>query len=190
MTTIRRSLLLVLCACVMASAPAGAASDDEAAVKAILHGFEEAWNRHDMDAFGRLFADDADFVNVRGTRWIGRPAIQEAHTASHAAQFKNSRLRVGETTLRFPMPEVAVARSLWDLEGHTTPTGEPQPARKGILTNVLAKGPAGWKSSAAEHRHRAATAVGAAGCRGLSPAERHASGSSRPRPHRLRDGMG
>lgn len=145
MTTVRRTLLLALCTSALASVPAGATSDDEAAVKAVLSGFEDAWNSHDMDAFGRLFSEDADFVNVRGTRWIGRPAIQEAHTASHAAQFKNSRLRIGETTLRFPMPEVAVARSLWDLEGHTTPTGEPQPARKGILTNVLAKGPAGWK---------------------------------------------
>lgn len=142
--TVRRTLLLALCAGALASVPLDAA-DDEAAVKAVLRGFEEAWNRHDMDAFGRLFADDADFVNVRGTRWIGRPAIQQAHTASHAAQFKNSRLRIGDTTVRFPKPEVAVARSVWDLEGHTSPTGEPQPPRKGILTNVLANGPAGWK---------------------------------------------
>lgn len=144
MITVRRMLLLALCAGALVPVPLDAAAD-EAAVKAVLRGFEEAWNRHDMDAFGRLFSEDADFVNVRGTRWISRPAIQEAHTRSHAAQFKNSRLRIGDTTLRFPTPEVAVARSLWDLEGHTSPTGEPRAPRKGILTNVLANGPAGWK---------------------------------------------
>ena len=142
--TVRRMLLFALCATALASAPLEAA-DDEAGVRAVLRGFEEAWNRHDMDAFGRLFSDDADFVNVRGTRWIGRPAIQEAHEQSHAAQFKNSRLRVGDTTVRFPAPGVAVTRSLWDLDGHTSPTGEPQPPRKGIVTNVLAHGPTGWK---------------------------------------------
>lgn len=36
------------------------------------------------------------------------------------------------------------ARSVWDLEGHTNPKGEPQPARKGILTNVLVNTGAGW----------------------------------------------
>ena len=38
--------------------------NDEIGVNAVVHGFEDAWNRHDMDAFGALFATDADFVNV------------------------------------------------------------------------------------------------------------------------------
>jgi hypothetical protein len=28
----------------------------------------DAWNRHDTDAFAKRFAEDADFVNVRGVR--------------------------------------------------------------------------------------------------------------------------
>jgi uncharacterized protein (TIGR02246 family) len=30
---------------------------------------ESAWNAHDMERFASLFADDADFVNVRGWWW-------------------------------------------------------------------------------------------------------------------------
>jgi hypothetical protein len=42
--------------------------NDDSGVHAVLHGFEDAWNRHDMDTFGKLLAADADFVNVRGVR--------------------------------------------------------------------------------------------------------------------------
>jgi hypothetical protein len=38
--------------------------NDEVGVNAVVHGFEDAWNRHEMDAFAALFATDADFVNV------------------------------------------------------------------------------------------------------------------------------
>jgi len=33
--------------------------------------FEDAWNTHDMAAFGRLFHPDATFVNRFATYWRG-----------------------------------------------------------------------------------------------------------------------
>ena len=32
--------------------------NDEVGVSAVVHGFEDAWNRHDMDAFAKLFGRD------------------------------------------------------------------------------------------------------------------------------------
>lgn len=140
-----RTLVLFLCASGLGTGLLhSGAAEDETAVRSVVRGLEEAWNRHDMDAFARLFADDADFVNVIGARWIGRPAIKEAHQATHTTIFKNSRLRVGETSVKFLTPDVAVARSVWDLEGHTSPAGDAQAARKGILTNVLQKKEGSW----------------------------------------------
>ena len=49
---------------------------DEEAVRRVVNGFAETWNRHDMNAWGALFTPDADFVNVVGTHWKGREAIQ------------------------------------------------------------------------------------------------------------------
>jgi hypothetical protein len=60
--------------------------NDEVGVNAVVRGFEEAWNRHDMDALATLFANDADFVNVIGMRWVGRDAIKQSHAASHASK--------------------------------------------------------------------------------------------------------
>lgn len=122
-----------------------AAAEDEKPVRTVVQAFENAWNRHDMDAFAALFVEDADFVNVVGIRWIGRTAIKEAHQATHATMFKRSRLRIGDTSVRFLKPDVAVARSVWYLEGHTSPAGEPQPARTGILTNVLVRSLGSWR---------------------------------------------
>jgi uncharacterized protein (TIGR02246 family) len=41
----------------------------------------EAWNRADGAAFGELFADDADFVDIRGAHHHGAIAIGAGHQA-------------------------------------------------------------------------------------------------------------
>lgn len=117
---------------------------DREAVETVIRNFETAWNRHDMTSFANLFAEDADFVNVIGARWVGRAAIQEAHAASHASFFRNSRLSIGDSTIRFLKPDVAVARSYWRLTGHTAPSGEAAAPRQGILTNVLVRSGGTW----------------------------------------------
>jgi hypothetical protein len=38
-----------------------AAPNDAKEVNAVVTGFATTWNHHDLDAFGRLFAPDADF---------------------------------------------------------------------------------------------------------------------------------
>jgi len=116
---------------------------EESAVRAIVKEFETAWNRHDMNEFAALFATDADFVNVIGQRWVGRDAIRKAHAANHATIFKTSTLEVGDTTVRFLKPDVAVARSIWTLSGETD-NGRAVPARTGILTHVLVKADGHW----------------------------------------------
>lgn len=118
--------------------------NDEVGVNAVVHGFEDAWNRHDMDAFAMLFATDADFVNVVGMRWVGRDAIKQHHAASHATIFRPSTLKIGDTTVHFLKAEVATARSLWTLSGITSDTGQLAPTRTGILTHVLERISGHW----------------------------------------------
>jgi uncharacterized protein (TIGR02246 family) len=119
-------------------------TDDEVGVRAVVRGFEDAWNRHDMDAFAKLFATDADFVNVFGARWIGRHVIKQHHFASHATIFKTSVLTMGDTTIRFLKPDAAAARSVWHLGGLGSKDGKPAPTRTGILTHVLERIDGRW----------------------------------------------
>ena len=119
-------------------------SDESAEVTQIVQAFAACWNRHDMNAFGALFAPDAEFVNVVGLWWKGREEIREAHAFTHATMFKNSRLTITDVAVRFPVKRVAIARARWTLEGHVSPEGAPLPARNGVLVNVLSLEPDGW----------------------------------------------
>jgi uncharacterized protein (TIGR02246 family) len=54
--------------------------------------FQEAWNTHDMDAFGRLFHADATFVNRFGSYWRGVSQIVSGHAGIHASVYRDSTL--------------------------------------------------------------------------------------------------
>lgn len=61
--------------------------------------FQDAWNAHDMEAFGQLFHPDATFVNRFGTYWRGVDQIVAGHVPIHASIYKDS-------TLANDMPDV------------------------------------------------------------------------------------
>ncbi len=113
-------------------------STAESEVNGVVTAFADAWNRHDMVAFSELFAVNAEFVNVVGMWWKGRAEIKAAHEHTHSNIFKNSRLTIQEVTVRFPVPQTAIARWKWLLENHVSPDGRPLPPRNGVMVNVLA----------------------------------------------------
>ena len=119
------------------------AQGDPQDARAVVRAFEQAWNQHDMEALGALFRDDADFVNVEGSRWHGRTAIQEAHAFAHGTIFKQSRLTFDDSTAIQLGTDVVVTRSAWRLEGQVTMKGAPVPPRAGILTLVLVRAGSG-----------------------------------------------
>ena len=121
------------------------------AIVAVVQEIIGAWNRHDMDVFATLFTEDADFVNVRGVRWIGRHAIREAHAASHATIFKNSQLSLRESAVRFLRPDVAVARSVTEVTGQTNASGETLPPRSAMLTLVMVNFESNWLIAVAQN---------------------------------------
>src|SRR5262245_50777831 len=81
---VRLGLVFLLLTKIGAGAASTAEHDEEAA-RIAVNRFAEAWNRHDMDAFGTLFARNADFVNVSGQLWKGRKEIQRRHAYTHGA---------------------------------------------------------------------------------------------------------
>jgi ketosteroid isomerase-like protein len=83
MTNATRKLLSVLAAVAalnsLLTASVIAAANNVEDVRSVVAAFATAWNRHDLDAFGKLFTPDADFVNVAGLLWTGRQSIQAQH---------------------------------------------------------------------------------------------------------------
>ena len=135
--------------------------NDEEAVRQVVNGFVDTWNRHDMEAFGRLFAPDADFVNVAGDWWKGRQAIQERHAYAHGTIpantpgdqaryygiFKTSTLRFRQIDVRFLRKDVAVVHVSMELLGDTR---TPNP-RHTTATFVLTRQDGKWLMAAAQN---------------------------------------
>ena len=135
--------------------------NNEGDVRQVLSSFAEAWNHHDMEAFGRLFAPDADFVNVAGDWWKGRQAIQLHHAYSHGTIpadtpgqpllyfgiFKTSTLRFTQIDVRFLRKDVAVAHASCELLGVAR---TPNP-RHGLITFVLTWQDGAWLIAAAQN---------------------------------------
>jgi ketosteroid isomerase-like protein len=155
--------LSVLLAALLLVARVPAASNDEDEVRKTVGGFSQSWNAHDMDAFGKLFAPDADFVNVAGDWWKGREDIQAQHAYSHGTIpadtkgfeglrvyygiFKSSTLRFAKIDVRFLRKDVAVAHASWELRGDAR---TPNP-RHGLFTFVLTRQQSGWFIAAAQN---------------------------------------
>ena len=129
---------------VAAALPSGDGGELSGATQ-VVHAFAQCWNAHDMAAFAELFAEDAQFVNVVGLWWRGREQIREAHAFSHATMFKDSTLRIEETSARLVVPQLALVRARWTLRGHVSPEGVPLPERGGLLLTTLSRARGSWE---------------------------------------------
>ena len=102
-------LTLVILAVGIATACADQAAD-EAAIRDIQARWDDAWNRHDIQALSALVADDVRFVNVAGLVLKSRAEFQQLQTRTHAMMFKDSVRTVTATQIKFITPEIAIGR--------------------------------------------------------------------------------
>jgi uncharacterized protein (TIGR02246 family) len=113
--------------------------------------FAGAWNAHDMAALARLFAEDADFVNVVGIWWRDRRAIEEAHAFAHRTFFHNSHLKIDDVTVKRLRPDLVTVHSTWTLCGQEEPDGSVGELRRGVLLFVASHEQGGWRIRAAQN---------------------------------------
>jgi ketosteroid isomerase-like protein len=155
--------LSLACAIILGTSIVHAASGDEEAVRKVVIGFAETWNRHDMNAFGALFTRDADFVNVTGTYWKGRESIQLNHAFTHGAIpedsagvtvpksiygiFKTSNLTFKQIDVRFLRKDVAVAHVQTELQGDA----RTKDLRRTLVVMILTKENGQWLVAVAQN---------------------------------------
>jgi ketosteroid isomerase-like protein len=166
-TSMRRKSTTLAAVAVLTSLLANcvlAAQNDAEHVRKVVAGFATTWNRHDLDAFGKLFAPDADFVNVAGVLWTGRQSIQVQHAYSHGVIpenspgfreenrryygiFKNSTLKFDQIDVRVLRTGVAIAHVNWELLGDD----RTQNPRRGLFIFVLTRQNVEWLIAAAQN---------------------------------------
>ena len=119
-------------------------NDDDSAVRNVLAEYAVAWNGHNTAAFGRLFSEDCDYVNVAGVHWKG---VQEI--VQREAELFQNRLKTAVRTLtgvevRFSTPDVALVHATWDVTGRSRPTGKAVPVLKETTTMTMVKTNGKW----------------------------------------------
>ena len=118
--------------------------EDEEAIKKVIAGTTDAFNRHDAKAFTSFYTPDAELVTVRGERMRGAAEIERGLTAIFATRAKAVSLRTLDTTVRFIRPDVAVAHVTNELSGLVNPGGEQLPAHRELSIRVLVKEQGRW----------------------------------------------
>ena len=132
-----------------------------------MGGFEETWNRHDVDALSALFSPDANIVIITSQVWRGRQGIHEHLVASHGTipedrvkemvppqrygVFKTVTYRFDNVEIKFIHKDVAVALVGWTQLGD--PRFQDKP-RQGTFTFVVGRKGDMWMIDAAHNTQR------------------------------------
>ncbi len=116
----RSSLLPTLTLLLLAIPPAfpqqTAPSADEAAIRAVVQGEADAWNRGDAEAFAAHYAENGSFTNIIGQQLYGKPAFVKQHAMILSTIYKGSHNTFSIGHITFLRPDVAVV----DIDGILT----------------------------------------------------------------------
>jgi uncharacterized protein (TIGR02246 family) len=119
---------------------------DEAAIKSVVADrWMAGWNAHDAHQFCSVFAEDADFTNVRGQSASGRADIEKFHAQAFERFFKQSHQTGEVTKIRFLRPDLAAVDIHWEMTGAVDNTGKPIPYRTGLADCVFTKSGGEWR---------------------------------------------
>jgi uncharacterized protein (TIGR02246 family) len=138
-------LRLAVLSCLVFAAPSlaqdGARGRDEAAIREVVSKYVEARERVDPRAVEALFTDDADQLVSSGEWRRGRGEVVRGTMAS--SQNTGGRRQITLETIRFVMPEVAIADGRYELAGLAGGA-----TRRMWTTLVLKRTEQGWRIAA------------------------------------------
>ncbi len=102
----------------------------------IFQQLEDAWNAADGAAFGALFTEESDFVNIRGEHHRGPIAIGRGHQGIFDTIYAGSTVRYEPELARSVAPGITVALAAATLE---VPAGPLQGVHNARMTVVIAE---------------------------------------------------
>lgn len=107
-------------------------------VKAVLDGWETAWNASDMNAMWRLATDDVHWINVVGMHWRGKAEVQKAHQAYFDLMFKDRTAKLDQIESIEALPGGAVVTVVrWSFGGFRQPDGVMRAPGKDRMSLVM-----------------------------------------------------
>jgi len=121
-------------------------TDPTTLATATFAALETAWNAADGEGYGAPFADEADFVNVRGEHHRGGPDyIGRAHQGIFDSIYAGSTVSYRVDVARALSPGVVLAVASSELDA---PSGPLQGVNRSRITAVLTESDGRWVISA------------------------------------------
>jgi uncharacterized protein (TIGR02246 family) len=117
-------------------------ADVEADIRALIADQAAAWNRHDAKAWASPFQPSAEFINILGTQFSGRPAIEGITARIFASIFKDSHDSVTVRKIAMVTRELAIVHYEHAVSGYTALPPGIQPSEvgadgKGVLRTLM-----------------------------------------------------
>jgi uncharacterized protein (TIGR02246 family) len=121
---------------------------DEMAIREVIAGTTDAFNKHDVAAFVRFYTPDADLVTVRGESMRGATDIERGLSRIFATRAQHVTLKTLHVRVRFIRRDIAVAHVNNELSGLIGPDGGSLPAHRELSIRVFVKDDGVWRVSA------------------------------------------
>ena len=108
----------------------------------IIQRLEDAWNAGDGDAWGAEFADDADFITVRGEYFRTRTTIAEGHRHIFSTIYQGSTNRIALLRARAIGDDTILAHSVAEL---AVPGGPMAGTHRAVQSLLLLQDDGTWR---------------------------------------------
>jgi uncharacterized protein (TIGR02246 family) len=111
----------------------------------LVNAFAEALNAKDPEALGRLFVEDAEFVNILGMRMRGREGIVAGHAWAFGGPLRGRHIRYDQIDELAVTADVSVLHCHCLRELEPDAPGEGLPPGASVLVFVARRSPAAWE---------------------------------------------
>ena len=121
---------------------------DEAEVRQVIAQMTAGFNAHDAKASTSMYTPDADLVTVRGERFRGTTEFEMGLASIFATRAREATHRTLNVSVRFILPNVALAHVTNELSGLIAPDGQRPPPHQELSLRVFVKEGGQWRVAA------------------------------------------
>jgi uncharacterized protein (TIGR02246 family) len=150
----------------------GQTKADEDAVRKLPQLFCAAWEKHDGHQLAQIMADDVDFVTVADVYLHGQADFEKFQVRLLSGRFKDSHIKVLQTTVRFLDPDIAVVHYRWNIYSDKSYDRTARSPRFGMMTMIAQKWSGTWQVVVAQTELRTRHTSRASGHQDSDPGTR------------------
>ncbi len=108
-------------------------------IVSLLEIFKNTWNNKNLEQFGDLFTEDAEFTDVVSQLALGKKAIIKQHEFPFNVVMKNATFEFENAYIGKIISDTIFVSANWLNKNSQTPDGKILPDRKGILQLAIIK---------------------------------------------------